>query len=115
MCFLDGFLHELHGHLLSIDQVLSSCLSDPIRLYLYEGIQDLLPSLLMKGLKHLFYRKVSSHGVERMSRNVAAITQTLTSIGMKEKINAEKCDKARNYFRLLLLSETGDTILVVLT
>ncbi len=101
----DGFLHELHAHLLSIDQTLSVSFSPALRVYIYQGIQDLLPDLLMNGLKHLFYRKVSVHGVERLCRNVAAIQQTLTSIEMKEYIDAAKCDRTRNYFRLLLCSE----------
>ena len=46
----DGFLHELHSNLLAIDQVFTASLTNAVRLYIYDGLQDLLPTILIKGL-----------------------------------------------------------------
>lgn len=46
----DGFLHELHAHLLAIDQILLSHVSLPVRMFVYDGLQGRIHHLCIQAL-----------------------------------------------------------------
>ena len=90
---------RLTADLLSIEEVLSTSLTENKTRYIFEGVSHLVSRLLIESAANI--RKINKNGVKKMCRNIFTIQHTLTSniTGARES----SLDSAKTYYELLTL------------
>lgn len=72
--------------------MISSSLSLKTRDYIFQGIVELLPRLMISNLRFILYKKIDDQGVERLCKNVYAIQQTLTRFVVNCDVRYYNCN-----------------------
>jgi hypothetical protein len=92
---------KLTTDLLSIEEVLSTSLTENKTRYIFEGVSHLVSRLLLDSVVNI--RKINKNGVKKMCRNIFTIQHTLTSniTGSRES----SLDGAKTFYELLTLRQ----------
>ena len=96
----DSFILDLNRCFSSLELIMSRYLTDDVRSYVFDGLSVLMTRTLISQLAGL--RRINSHGVQKMSRNVFALQQNLTNMTYAQEPHF---DRVRNYYSLTLLND----------
>ncbi|KAI9101019.1 Sec8 exocyst complex component-specific domain-containing protein [Phlyctochytrium arcticum] len=100
----DPYIGLLNLDLSTIEEALSAVLHPQRTRFVFDGLAFLIARTLCSNLKHI--RRVNSHGVSKLVRNVQSLQQNLTNIS---SVPHKNLGRAKQYFQLLNL--TGESLL----
>ena len=102
----ENFVLNFNRNLLTLRETMMTYLGPLKTRFLLDGLEQLIPWIVMNSVPHLQHRFFNSNGIGRMQRNLIALQQGLANIlpQLRETIT-QRFDRARKFFEMLLLKE----------